>query len=62
MNDEFIITKSITTGSEGSSQTCYLLSLMNKGIGIEELSKDEIIRLNIFLTAYLNQEGGTNEK
>lgn len=35
---------------------------MNKGIGIEELSKDEIIRLNIFLTAYLNQEGGTNEK
>lgn len=59
MNDEFMISKNIMIGSEGSSQTLYWLYLVKKGRDIEELSMDEIIRLNAFLTAYINKEGGT---
>lgn len=61
MNDEFSINKIISIGSEGSSQTLFWLYFENHGMAIEEMSRDVIIRLHAFLTAYINKEGGNNE-
>ena len=57
MNDEFSINKTVSTGSEGNSRTIYWLYFEKHGMDIEEMSLDEIIRLNAFLTAYINKEG-----
>nr|DAJ56299.1 MAG TPA: hypothetical protein [Caudoviricetes sp.] len=59
MNDEFIINKTVSTGSEGGSQTLYNLYLQNHDVEIEEMSMDEIIRLDAFLATCIKKEGGT---
>ncbi|WP_044262579.1 hypothetical protein [Bacteroides timonensis] len=59
MNDEFVICKVISTGSEDNAQVEYNLDFNKHQYSIENISLDEIKRLSTFLNGYLsNQEGG----
>lgn len=59
MNDEFVICKVISTGSEDNVQVEYNLDFNKHQYSIENISLDEIKRLSVFLNGYLsNQEGG----
>lgn len=62
MNDEFVICKVISTGSEDNAQVEYNLDFNKHQYSIENISLDEIKRLSVFLNGYLNnQKGGLNE-
>lgn len=62
MNDEFVICKVISTGSEDNAQVEYNLDFNKHQCSIENISLDEIKRLSVFLNGYLNnQKGGLNE-
>lgn len=62
MNDEFVICKVISTGSEDNAQVEYNLDFNKHKNSIERISLDEIERLSAFLNGYLrNQKGDSNE-
>lgn len=62
MNDEFVICKVISTGSEDNAQVEYNLDFNKHQYSIENISLDEIKRFSVFLNGYLNnQKGGLNE-
>lgn len=62
MNDEFVISKTVSIGSEESSIVEYWLDFERHGMSIEEMSLDEIERLAIFLSEYVKREkGGDHE-
>ena len=59
MNDEFVICKVISTGSEDNAQVEYNLDFNKHQYSIENISLDEIDVVSVFLNGYLsNQEGG----
>ena len=61
MNDEFFITKTVDTGSEGSKVVKFQLYARNCDGEINEISYEELVRLNQFLTEFLKKEEG-NQK
>ena len=61
MNDEFFITKTVDTGSEGSKSVRYHVYARNCDGEINEISYEELIRFNQFLTNFLKGEEGSHE-
>lgn len=61
MNDEFVICKVISTGSEDNAQVEYNLDFNKHQYSIENISLDEIKRLSVFLNGYLNNQKGGAE-
>lgn len=59
MNDEFFITKTVDTGSEGSKVVKFQLYARNCDGEINEISYEELVRLNQFLTEFLKKRRGT---
>lgn len=47
MNDEFFITKTVDTGSEGSKVVKFQLYARNCDGEINEISYEELVRLNV---------------
>ena len=62
MNDEFFITKTVDTGSEGSKVVKFQLYARNGDGEINEISYEELVRLNQFLTEFLKKEEGNHEQ
>ena len=56
MNDEFGISKTIITGSEGGKEVEYNLYSERLSDDLNGLTLDEIVRLNTFLTEYIKKE------
>ena len=61
MNDEFFITKTVDTGSEGTKSVRYHVYARNCDGEINEISYEELIRFNQFLTNFLKGEEGSHE-
>ena len=61
MNAEFFITKIVDTGSEGSKGVRYHVYARNCDGEINEISYEELIRFNQFLTNFLKGEEGSHE-
>ena len=62
MNDDFFITKTVDTGSEGSKVGKFQLYARNCDGEINEISYEELVRLNQFLTEFLKKEEGNHEQ
>lgn len=58
MNDEFCISKTIVVGSNGGKETAYNLSIERLSTDLNDITIDEMIRLNNFLSEYIKMEGG----
>lgn len=56
MNDEFFITKTIDIGSEGTNSVKYQVYARNCDGEINDISYEELVRFNKFLTNYLKKE------
>lgn len=61
MNDEFFITKTVDTGSEGTKSVRYHVYARNCDGEINEISYEELIRFNQFLTNFLKGEESSHE-
>ncbi len=61
MNDEFFITKTVDTGSEGTKSVRYHVYTRNCDGEINEISYEELIRFNQFLTNFLKGEESSHE-
>ena len=62
MNDEFVICKISSIGSEDNNQVEYNLDFNRHQDSIDKMSIDEIERLSAFLNGYLNnRKGGKDE-
>ncbi|RHJ48193.1 hypothetical protein [Bacteroides sp. AM10-21B] len=61
MNDEFFITKTIDIGSEGTNSVKYHVYARNCDGEINEISYEELVRFNKFLTNYLKKEEDSHE-
>ena len=55
MNDEFFITKTVDTGSEGTKNVRYHVYARNCDGEINEISYEELMRFNQFLTNFLKE-------
>ena len=62
MNDEFFITKTVDTGREGSKAMKFQLYARKCDGEINEISYEELVRLNQFLTEFLKKEEGNHEQ
>lgn len=56
MNDEFEISKTIITGSQGGREVEYNLYSVRLSTDLNGLTLDEIVRLHSFLTEYIKKE------
>ena len=61
MNDEFFITKTVDTGSEGTKNVRYHVYARNCDGEINEISYEELMRFNQFLTNFLKEEESSHE-
>lgn len=61
MNDEFFITKTVDMGSEGTKAVRYQVYARNCDGEINEISYEELVRLNLFLTNFLKSEESSHE-
>ena len=61
MNDEFFITKTVDTGSEGTKSVRYHVYARNCDGEINEISHEDLIRFIQFLTNFLKGEEGSHE-
>lgn len=57
MNDEFVIDRTTIVGSEGNKLVKFYLEFNKHQDVIENMSFDEIVRLQEFLTDYIKKEG-----
>lgn len=62
MNDEFFITKTIDIGSEGTNSVKYQVYARNCDGEINDISYEELVRFNKFLTNYLKKEEVNHEQ